>query len=151
MIRKLLIFLGLAVVLGAVGGLYQLKLMADARSREVAALKATIARERDAIQVLRAEAAYLSSPAVVQTEASKFLTLRKARTDQVITNIRDIPLRLDPETPVDGDRDLIRPDVATDEAPARRPHVPGIGIAYQAAERAGQPRWVTVDKREDQR
>ncbi|MBK5911700.1 hypothetical protein CCR85_09400 [Rhodothalassium salexigens] len=151
MIRKLLIFLGLALVLGAVGGLYQLKLMADARSREVAALKATIARERDAIQVLRAETAYLSSPAVVQAEAAKFLTLRKARTAQVITNIRDIPLRLDPDTPVDEDRDLIRPDVDADHAPARAPRVPGIGIAYQAAERAGQGRWVTVDERENRR
>ena len=152
--RLLLPVILVAAMMAAAGGIYQIKLLASAKSEQVEALERTIRDEREAIRVLTAERAYLSSPAVVQAHSDRYLTLAPARTDQVIRSLDDIPLRIDPSEPVTERTSLVRatPEAKDGDAIETPPRVPAIGIAHQPADKstaATQALRLTFHRREE--
>lgn len=112
-------------VLAAAGALYTLKRKVEARRDHVAALAAQIAADKEAIRVLTAERAYLSSPARVETAVKALADHGRMTPDQVLPDFDAIAFRLDPDAPVDEADDLL---------PGRRsrPSAPMIAAVSQA-------------------
>lgn len=65
-------------------GLYRVKYDAAASVRQIAALRAGIAREKDTIDILRAEWSHLNHPERVERLAKKFLGLEMLGADQIL-------------------------------------------------------------------
>ncbi|WP_308909338.1 cell division protein FtsL [Pseudokordiimonas caeni] len=71
----------------------QLKLTVQAKQDELNVLARQIHDDRDALRVLEAEWAYLTSPASLQERSVRFLALMPPSADQIITDPRIIPFR----------------------------------------------------------
>ncbi|MEN0002078.1 MAG: hypothetical protein AAF940_14445 [Pseudomonadota bacterium] len=84
-----------AVVVAMATWTYQIKHRADEKLAEIRQLERAIERERETIELLRADWAYLSDPSrlqsLVQTYAEE-LALEPTRTDQLIT-LSELPDR----------------------------------------------------------
>ena len=79
-------------------GLYQMSNEVRRLERDLARHNDVLLREQAAIQVLRAEWAYLNRPEVLQRLARKFLPLEPMAPGQVIASLSELPDRgaLDP-------------------------------------------------------
>ncbi|MEL6920981.1 MAG: hypothetical protein AAFO77_08125 [Pseudomonadota bacterium] len=104
----------LAVVLGVATWTYNIKHQADEQLAEIKRLERAIARERDTIELLRADWAYLSSPARLQSLIETYgdeLQLAPITPDQLIT-LSELPERpiFDPG---DAVGDIIAGDIDT--------------------------------------
>ncbi len=64
--------------------LYKIKYDALAATREITVLKAEIVRERDTINILRAEWSHLVQPERLETLSRKFLELDVLSADQIV-------------------------------------------------------------------
>ncbi|MCB1472132.1 MAG: hypothetical protein KDJ68_04415 [Rhodobiaceae bacterium] len=84
----------IAMVVSAVG-LYQFKHEAQERRANIARLRADIASERVAIDLLQAEWTFLNRPERIQALAERFLNLQPATMKQIIS-LEDIAIREDP-------------------------------------------------------
>ncbi len=93
--RQLLTVFAAMLVLASAGGLYLLKHKVEARRDQVLALERQIMHDSEALRVLEAEWAYLASPQLVQDQAVRYLRLRPATPDQVVTSLAVLPYRLD--------------------------------------------------------
>lgn len=80
-----------AIVSGA--AVLQLKLAVQNKAADVEALAEQIHRDREAIRVLEAEWAYLTTPRALQDRSIRFLALMPPTAEQVITDPADIPFR----------------------------------------------------------
>ena len=81
----------LAIIMG--GGLYQLKHAVEAKDQIVQQLHQNYIEDQRAIRVLKAEWAYLNSPAYLQELAGRHLRLRPTAPSQIIRSPSFIPLR----------------------------------------------------------
>lgn len=94
----------IAVSCVASGVLYQTSYKAQEQERELARLNRAILAEQDAIQVLRAEWAYLNDPARLERLSSEHLMLQPTKAAQIVT-LADIPAKVPeapPYTPIPG-------------------------------------------------
>ena len=73
-------------------GLYNMKYEVRRLEAELSVLQQKIAADRDGLQVLRAEWAYLNRPARLQKLAASHLDLSPIKATQV-GSVRDVPLR----------------------------------------------------------
>lgn len=85
--------LAIAIVLAAAGGLYGLKHRVEARRDAVQSLERQILRDREAIRVLKAEWAYLTSLDLLQERARRHLSLGPATSDQIAVSLARLPFR----------------------------------------------------------
>ena len=83
MMRMINIALILASLMMAFA-LYKVKYDAAASVRQIAALKTEIAREKDTINILKAEWSHLNQPERVERLAQKFLGLEMLSADQIL-------------------------------------------------------------------
>ena len=88
------------LVVGLVTGLYHLKQEVQGLEHRLASVKAAIARDREAIRVLKAEWSYLNRPARLARLARRFLRLRALAPGQIRT-FADLPARFDRRGRVD--------------------------------------------------
>lgn len=94
------------VVVVAASLLYSVKYRVQSMDEQIAVLRNTIAEERAAIHVLRAEWAYLSRPERVRKLADMHLDMDAAKGQQMM-ELADVPYS--PESPVrlaDGDANM---------------------------------------------
>lgn len=107
MTRMLLQAVTLVLLVCAGGGLFLLKIRAEARADSVAALTAQLMQKRQTVAILTADLAHLSSPAVVARSAATHLSLRPLRASRIRSSFADVAFRLDPDAPVDEERALL--------------------------------------------
>ena len=81
------------------------------RKDRLDALVHEIREQREAIRVLNAEWAMLSSPDMLQDRSYRFLALMPLRTDQIVDSAEAIPMRLKGEDAAE-DGGILRPSVA---------------------------------------
>jgi len=91
MIRPLTL-MALILTGGIAYGVYQLKHEVQGLEETLARLNREIERERESIQVLEADWAYLNRPASLQALADKWLALKPVGPRQIVT-IDDVPDR----------------------------------------------------------
>jgi len=80
-----------ALVSGA--AVLKLKLVVQDKASQVQALADQIHKDQEAIRVLDAEWAYLTTPRALENQSAKFLALMPPRASQVLTNPDVIPFR----------------------------------------------------------
>jgi len=78
-----LFLIGCVVALSFI--IYQQKYQSQAMDRRIAELRRSIAGERDAVGVLRAEWSHLNSPKRIERLARKYLGLRPLKASQIMT------------------------------------------------------------------
>jgi len=120
MMRQFVLSLLFVLVLAGGIGLLQVKARVEHRAQTVAQLTDRIARDREAIRVLKAERAYLASPARIAPAAHAALGLAPLEPDRVLASFAAIPFRLDPDAPVD--------EGEPQEPPRPRPADPGVVV-----------------------
>lgn len=124
MIRALTVF-GIATLILVCFGLYNGVYLAKAHERELARLNAEIAKEGEAIRVLKAEWSYLNQPERLQALARKHLALAPTNPNQIVV-LASLPLRGEgwsAQPPVVDFNDL--PRRAQPAAPAPHPKPQG--------------------------
>jgi len=96
--RRSITIVTLVLAVAAAIGLYQMSNEVRRLERELSRHNDVLLREQAAIQVLRAEWAYLNRPEVLQRLSQKFLPLEALASQQVIASLSDLPDRgvLDP-------------------------------------------------------
>jgi hypothetical protein len=82
--RRLMIVLALAMLLGSAGYAYRVKYDSIILAEQVAKLKSRIAREKDAIGVLKAEWQYINRPDRVQALADAHTDLQALQVQQIV-------------------------------------------------------------------
>lgn len=125
MIRALTAF-GVGTLMLVCFGLYNGVYLAKAHERELAQLKADIAKEGEAIRVLKAEWGYLNQPERLQALARKHLALAPTNPNQIVV-LASLPLRAEAwsnQAPVVEFSDL--PRRAQPAAPSPRPKPEGV-------------------------
>lgn len=90
MIRVINLLLVMAVV-GLSVGLYDIKYRAEGADRHARQLEQRIAKEQDAIRVLRAEWSYLNQPERLQELAARYSALKPLTAAQIGT-FEDVPM-----------------------------------------------------------
>lgn len=90
--------LAVAIVIFASFALYRVKYEAGEQARELAQLNGEIAREKDALALLKAEWSHLNRPARLQELADKYLELEAAAVEHIVTmqELPDRPAEPDP-------------------------------------------------------
>jgi len=83
----------LVLAVAAAFGLYQMSNEVRRLERELGRHNDVLLREQAAIQVLRAEWAYLNRPEVLQRLSGKFLPLEPLAPSQVIASLSELPER----------------------------------------------------------
>jgi cell division protein FtsL len=122
MIRALTVF-GIATLILVCFGLYNGVYLAKAHERELARLNAEIAKEGEAIRVLKAEWSYLNQPERLQALARKHLALAPTNPNQIVV-LASLPLRGEgwsTQPPVVDFNDLPRRAQPTAPAPHPKP------------------------------
>lgn len=87
-------FINLLLVMAVIGlsvGLYDIKYRAESADRHARQLEQRIAKEQEAIRVLRAEWSYLNQPERLQELASRYTQLQPLTAEQ-IGNFEDVPM-----------------------------------------------------------
>ncbi|GEQ98571.1 hypothetical protein JCM17844_22080 [Iodidimonas gelatinilytica] len=156
--RQLLIALIALLAIGSAAGLYQLKHQVEARRDAVIALERQIVDDAEAVRVLEAEWAYLSSPQVIQDQAFRYLKLRPASPEQLVSSLAALPYRLEGRRLASAMPD----DVFRVPSPRKKPTAPVrieehdqpvIAVSdardYSAAPRVQQPRLTRTDRAKD--
>lgn len=87
-------FINLLLVMAVIGlsvGLYDIKYRAESADRHARQLEQRIAKEQEAIRVLRAEWSYLNQPERLQELASRYTELKPLTAAQ-IGSFEDVPM-----------------------------------------------------------
>lgn len=84
---------GLVLVLAAGISLYQLKHRVEEKEARLLEMQGQMVRDKEAIRVLNAEWALLSSPDKLQAPGQKYLDLRPPEADQVLSSLSELPFR----------------------------------------------------------
>jgi hypothetical protein len=111
MFRRVFNFLLLALMIVGAAVTYDMKHKAEMAADKVARLQAEIAREKDAIQLLRAEWAMLTQPGRLQSVVDKYADYFKLQpfSPKQLATIDDIPLKQAPApVPASGKDALAR-------------------------------------------
>lgn len=124
----------LAVVMAA--GLYQLKHEVEAKDQIVQQLHQNYVEDQRAIRVLKAEWAYLNSPAHLQELAGRHLRLKPTSPSQVLRSPGAIPLRAGLSARI-APRVAPRPEHSY-PAPREKPRPVVAPVAARAQSRVGQ-------------
>ncbi len=90
---RFFIFFMLLLALGIAAGVYYGKYTVEHMQQENSALRAAIAKEEEAIAILRAEWSYLSRPARLKELSAQFLDLHPIEAGQVV-RMASLPPRL---------------------------------------------------------
>ncbi len=100
MFRRVFNVLLLALMIVGAAVTYDMKHKAEMAADKVARLQAEIAKEKDAIQLLRAEWAVLTQPARLQSVVDKYADYFKLQpfSPKQLATIDDIPLKQAPVT-----------------------------------------------------
>jgi len=85
--------LAAGLVLAAAAGLYGLKHRVEERRESVESLEQQILRDSEAIRVLKAERAYLTTPSSLESLAREYLTVRPVRAAQIAPSLAMLPFR----------------------------------------------------------
>jgi len=134
--RPLLALLAAVIVLAAAGALYQLKHRVETRREAVRALEEQIVEDAEALRVLKAEWAYLTSPAELQPRAREHLALGPPHPDQIASSIAQLPFR----GPRDNDiGPLAQGDGESAPAPRAKPTPPAMPASRDLAKSAVPP------------
>lgn len=91
--RRVVTILAAVTAIASGAAVLQLKLAVQNKAADVEALAEQIHRDREAIRVLEAEWAYLTTPRALQDRSIRFLALMPPTAEQVITDPADIPFR----------------------------------------------------------
>ncbi len=102
-----------ALISGAV--VIQVKFKVQEKREEVQSLARQIEADARALRTLKAEWAYLTTPARLQRQSIDFLALMPTSPSQVATSVRQIPFRLNPDELVSPPSSILRPTVAKPE------------------------------------
>ncbi|MFA5119599.1 hypothetical protein [Zavarzinia sp.] len=94
---RILTVAAIGLAIGTAATLYQVKFQVRLLERQARELHQNVTREREAIQVLDAEWAYLNQPARIQDLAERYLDLKPMKPSQ-ITTVDRLPMR--PVAPV---------------------------------------------------
>src|SRR5690606_10074451 len=84
--RRMIRFINLLLVMAVIGlsvGLYDIKYRAESADRHARQLEQRIAKEQEAIRVLRAEWSYLNQPERLQELASRYTELKPLTAEQI--------------------------------------------------------------------
>lgn len=95
--------LALGLMLVAAAALYRFKDEAAAVDAHIDGLRTEIARERETINVLRAEWNYLNEPSRIQNLAERYLDLEQLEVEQ-LAKAADLPMRPIHIDPYEGSR-----------------------------------------------
>jgi hypothetical protein len=87
----------------------QLKLSVQAQSETVETLARQIHRDREAIRVLEAEWAHLTTPSMLQDRSIRFMALMPPKAEQIVESPIEIPYRADQSKVVDPDAGVLLP------------------------------------------
>lgn len=90
---RFFIFFMLLLALGIAAGVYYGKYTVEHMQQENSELRAAIAKEEEAIAILRAEWSYLNRPARLKELSAQFLDLRPIEAEQVV-RMASLPPRL---------------------------------------------------------
>ncbi len=91
--RRVVTIVAAVTAIASGAAVLQLKLAVQNKAADVEALAEQIHRDREAIRVLEAEWAYLTTPRALQDRSIRFLALMPPTAEQVITDPTDIPFR----------------------------------------------------------
>ena len=91
--RNTITMLGVATAIAAGAGVLMLKLTVKEKQEYLQALTQQIQDDQEAMRVMRAEWAYLTSPSKLQDKSVRFLALMPPSPKQVISDPTQIPLR----------------------------------------------------------
>jgi len=106
--RNMKTFLVLGTILmGAL--LLQTKFTVQEKANELRSLAAQIHRDREALHVLDAEWAYKTSPAKLQEQSLNYLALMPVLPNQILGDLRDVPIRKNIDDPVNGSIGVLLP------------------------------------------
>jgi hypothetical protein len=111
MIRRIFNFVLLALMVVGAAVTYDMKHKAEMAADNVARLQAEIAKEKDAIALLRAEWAMLTQPGRLQTVVDKYADYFKLQpfAPKQLATVDDIPLKSAPvSVPADSKETLAR-------------------------------------------
>lgn len=89
---RILTLAAVGLAIGAAATLYQVKYEVRLLEREARELHRNVARERQSIQVLEAEWAFLNQPSRIQDLAERYLDLKPLKPSQIST-VERLPLR----------------------------------------------------------
>jgi cell division protein FtsL len=120
---RLLSAVGATLLILVSFGLYNGVYAAKAHERELQALRAEIAKEAEAIRVLKAEWSYLNQPERLQALARKHLALAPTNPNQIVV-LASLPLRGEgwsSEAPVVQFKDLPRRELPPPPMPRPKP------------------------------
>jgi len=91
--RKVVTYLAAATAMVSGAAVLQLKMTVQERTEEVRAIAQKIHSDEEAIRVLEAEWAYLTTPSVLQNRSIQFLALMPPRAKQILHDPVVIPFR----------------------------------------------------------
>ena len=91
--RNTITMLGVATAIAAGAGVLMLKLTVKEKEEHLQQLAQQIQDDQEAMRVMRAEWAYLTSPSKLQDKSVRFLALMPPSPKQVISDPAQIPLR----------------------------------------------------------
>lgn len=91
--RRMVTLFAAVTALASGAAVLQLKLAVQDKAAQVEALANQIYEDREAIRVLEAEWAYLTTPRALQEKSVKFLALMPPGADQVLEDPTPIPFR----------------------------------------------------------
>ena len=91
--RKALTIIAAATAIASGAAVLQLKITVQNKVDNVKEIARQIKQDREAIRVLEAEWAYLTTPQVLQDRSVRFLALMPPRAKQIITDPSSIPFR----------------------------------------------------------
>jgi len=115
--RRMVTIMAAVTAIASGAAVLQLKLAVQNKAADVEALAAQIHRDREAIRVLEAEWAFLTTPRSLQDRSIRFLALMPPTAEQVITDPADIPFR--PKgIEAEGDPGVLLP-AATEQAASK--------------------------------
>lgn len=117
---------GLVLVLAAGISLYQLKHRVEEKEARLLEMQGQMVRDKEAIRVLNAEWALLSSPDKLQAPGQKYLDLRPPEADQVLSSLSELPFRapsqVDLESSFTALSEAGQPAVKTVPPPRQKPY-----------------------------
>lgn len=91
--RRMITIFAAVTALASGAAVLQLKLTVQDKADRLEAMAQQIHEDREAIRVLEAEWAFLTTPRALQEKSIRFLALMPPSADQILTDVTQIPFR----------------------------------------------------------